>query len=301
MEPQPQPRWFRHLARLFIWPCLLFVQVAMATPTEDTVPVPQRLAVSPSINISSQQSTTLEFGYWGAKGSFAPHEPVPATFVPSHSKLILKLSDHLGAVSDLKWFRNNEQIATEVTELEIATPTASDSGFYWATFNGNPETPSTSSLQIIVASADRHRLGNMSVRSTLTSATPSSTVGFVVQQQGAYPSAHGEYLIRVIGPSLAQFQVSNPLPDPIVRFFNATGNEIIFAHTMIFRAGYFDWLKTVSSSVGAFPVDLPSPPETVEFVSLPVGAYTAQVTSASGAEGDFLFEIYEILDAPPFP
>lgn len=302
------PIRFIPFAILGILPSLLFAQAPVATPAVTvTVPVdgpittPSNAVVAEYINIASQQSTTLEFGFWGAKGVLAPHEPISATFVPINSKLVLTLSDQLGSVSNLKWFRNSEQIATGVTELEIADTTTSDSGFYWATFDGNPETPSTSSLQIVVARADHHRLGNMSVRSTLTAKTPSTTFGFVVQQQGSYPNAYGEYLIRVMGPSLAQFQVPNPVPDPVVRFFNAEGNEFTSVNSLVFEPGYFDWLEDVSSSVGAFPVDLPTTEETVMFIYLPAGAYTAQVSSASGAEGEVLFEIYEVLAPPAFP
>lgn len=287
------PSLISRLTLLCIWPGLLIAQ--------GNVTVPADAVAAESINIPSQQTTTLEIGYWGAKGVHAPHEPVPARLVPVDSKLILTLSDQLGSISDLKWFHNGEQIAAGVSQLEIAETASADSGFYWATFSGNPETPSTSSIQILVAKANHHRLGNMSVRSTITTSAPSATFGFVVSQRDAYDHGYGEYLIRVIGPSLAEYQVANPLPDPVVRFFSPAGDEITFGSSAIFRLDYYSWLETISSSVGAFPIDLPSADETVMFVALSAGAYTAQVTSASGSEGDVLFEIYEVLDAPTIP
>lgn len=281
---------------------ILSGQVTPEHPTDTAVTeVPVDVVVAESINIASQQTTTLEFGYWGVKGTLAPHEPIPATFVPASSKLVLKLSDALGSVSNVQWFRNNEPLSSGSRELEISETANSDSGFYWATFSGNPETPSTSSLQVVVADADHHRLGNMSVRATVTTGSPTATFGFVVAQQGAYPYSYGQYLIRVIGPTLEQFQVPNALPDPVVRFFNAAGDEFFFVTTAIFQPGYYDWLNTLADSVGAFPVDLPSATEFVMFVQLPAGAYTAQVSSASGNVGDVLFELYEVLEAPPFP
>ncbi len=288
--------------RSFLTIPLVAATMAASLLAQDVAPTPDDAVVADSINIANTQSTTIELGYWGVKGTVAPGPYVPATSISPETKLVLRLSDQLGATSNIKWFHNGTQIATDSTELTIASASKADSGFYWATFDGtNPEIPSTSSLQIIVARADHHRLANMSVRATITPDAPRATFGWVVGQPGANPHAYGTYLIRVIGPSLAGLNVPHALADPVVHFYNAAGEELNWAHVMIWDANYIPWLRTVTTSVGAFPIELPSATEFVEFVSLPTGAVTAVVSSASGGSGDVLFELYEVLEPPPYP
>ncbi|MCC5023270.1 MAG: hypothetical protein J6386_10990 [Candidatus Synoicihabitans palmerolidicus] len=68
---------------------------------------------------------------------------------------------------------------------------------------------------------------NSSTRTTLTADNPRMIVGFTVPSnpdpdRPFYPKS---LLIRAIGQGLSQFDVANPLLDPVVQVFDAAGNE----------------------------------------------------------------------------
>ena len=82
--------------------------------------------------------------------------------------------------------------------------------------------------------------------------------------------------------------MDNPLADPAITIFNAAG-EIIGTND--------NWLAAdvaeATSAVGAFALDTDSADAAI-LMTLPAGAYTAQVGNASGVAGIVLVEIYEV-------
>jgi hypothetical protein len=97
-------------------------------------------------------------------------------------------------------------------------------------------------------------------------------------------------LIRASGPALATFNVPGLLPDPQLQLFNSAGTVIQSDNGW----GGNAQVASAAASVGAFLWSLPTSKDSALLVTLPPGAYTAQVAGASGDTGVALVEIYEV-------
>ena len=127
---------------------------------------------------------------------------------------------------------------------------------------------------------------NLSVLSTTGPSEDILTAGFVVRS-----AAPRRLLIRVIGPSLAQFAVSDPLPYPRLVITNDRGEFIAD------NRGWFDLpsLAEAFAAAGAFPLGLGSA-DAAAVVELPAGAYTVQASGVPGTaqSGSALIELYDL-------
>jgi hypothetical protein len=96
-------------------------------------------------------------------------------------------------------------------------------------------------------------------------------------------------LIRASGPALDSFGVAGTLPDPQLGLYSGAtllgGNSGWSGNTDIANA---------AASVGAFAWSNTSSNDSAILVTLPPGAYTAQVSGASGDTGVALVEVYEV-------
>jgi uncharacterized delta-60 repeat protein len=141
---------------------------------------------------------------------------------------------------------------------------------------------------------DPERLINISARGTVSPSTP-LIGGFVIDG-----SSTKSVLIRGVGPGLAQFMVTDAIPDPVLSVFDANGNLIAqnfsWSDQAITGADQAsvstpDFIAT-EDSVGAF--ELSNDADTALIANLPPGAYTFQISSASKATGEALGEVYEL-------
>ena len=134
-----------------------------------------------------------------------------------------------------------------------------------------------------VAGGSASRLANASSRSSLTAADGVLISGFVITG-----TTNGSLLVRGVGPALTQFGVTGALADPIVSLYDGTGRMV---------ANNDNWTATSlvssASSVGAFALVAGSKDAALT-VTLTPGAYTAQVSGATGTTGGALLEIYEL-------
>ena len=134
-----------------------------------------------------------------------------------------------------------------------------------------------------VAGGSASRLANASSRSSLTAADGVLISGFVITG-----TTNGSLLVRGVGPALTQFGVTGALADPIVSLYDGTGRMV---------ANNDNWTATSlvssASSVGAFALVAGSKDAALT-VTLTPGAYTAQVSGATGSTGGALLEIYEL-------
>jgi hypothetical protein len=134
-------------------------------------------------------------------------------------------------------------------------------------------------------------LVNVSIRAWAGTGDNSAVLGIVVN--GSDPK---QLMIRGVGPSLANFGVTNFLPDPVIVSFDGQ----IYGNTgSDWDSGEDADVTTLSSmfaQVGAFAL---APQSTdVAFVStLDPNAYTMNLTSAAGDSGVALAELYD-LDGP---
>jgi hypothetical protein len=127
-------------------------------------------------------------------------------------------------------------------------------------------------------------LSNLAVRSTLDAAGGTLTVGFVIDG-----NAPRRLLVRAIGPGLAQFGVAGVVEDPrlVVR-----REAAIMAENENWSSDEASGIAAAARLVGAFGLPAGSK-DAVLLLTLPPGAYTAQMSAASGG-GVGLVEVYQL-------
>jgi hypothetical protein len=128
------------------------------------------------------------------------------------------------------------------------------------------------------------RLVNISARVQVGTGGDILIAGFVIGG-----STSRTVLIRASGPALVPFGVTGTLPDTELQLYSGStllgSNEGWGGETEIVNA---------AASVGAFPWGSASSKDSAILVTLPPGAYTAQVSGASGDTGVALVELYEV-------
>jgi hypothetical protein len=129
------------------------------------------------------------------------------------------------------------------------------------------------------------RAGNISSRGQVLQGDEVLIGGFIVGG-----SQSKTVIVRALGPSLAQFQISNPLNDPILELRDAAGNLL---------ASNNNWQDDPNAAqIEAEGFDPPQPAESALRISLNPGNYTGIVRSADGATGIGLVEIYDLSPLP---
>jgi hypothetical protein len=96
-------------------------------------------------------------------------------------------------------------------------------------------------------------------------------------------------LIRASGPALVQYGVGGPLTDPQLQLFSGA---TAFASDRGW--GGAPEIMSAAGTVGAFPWNDAASLDSALLITLLPGSYTAQISSASGATGVALVEIYEV-------
>jgi glycogen operon protein len=128
------------------------------------------------------------------------------------------------------------------------------------------------------------RLVNISARVQVGSGGNILIAGFVIGGSTAET-----ILVRASGPALAAFGVAGPLSDPQLKLYSGStllgSNDGWGGDAEIVRA---------AASVGAFQWSNPLSNDSAILVTLSPGAYTAQVSGASGDSGVALVEVYEV-------
>jgi len=126
------------------------------------------------------------------------------------------------------------------------------------------------------------RLGNLSTRAQVGNGANILISGFIVGD-----GAPKKILIRAVGPTLAAFAVTGVLADPVLSLYDAQG-------TLLTSNNDWSGLDAATMTLaGAFPLPAGSR-DAALVVTLPPGAYTAQVGGAGGSTGVALLEIYDI-------
>ena len=133
------------------------------------------------------------------------------------------------------------------------------------------------------------RLVNLSTRVQVGSGVNILIAGFVIGG-----STSKTVLVRASGPALATFGVSGTLPDPALKLYRENADQTsTLLQTDSGWAGNAQ-IAATASRVGAFPWNRASSLDSAILVTLPPGAYTAQIAGASGDTGVALAEIYEV-------
>jgi hypothetical protein len=128
------------------------------------------------------------------------------------------------------------------------------------------------------------RLVNISARVQVGSGGNILIAGFVIGG-----STSKTVLVRASGPALGQFSVTGTLPDPKLSLYS--GATLLGSNS---GWGGGAVIAAAAADVGAFRWMDASSSDSAILVTLPPGAYTAQVAGASGDTGVALVEVYEV-------
>jgi len=128
------------------------------------------------------------------------------------------------------------------------------------------------------------RLINISARVNVGTGGNVLIAGFVIGG-----STSKTVLVRASGPALVPFGVTGVLPDPQLQIFS--GSTLLGSNT---GWGGNNQISSAAASVGAFAWTNPASGDSAALVTLPPGAYTAQVSGASGDTGVALVEVYDV-------
>ena len=131
------------------------------------------------------------------------------------------------------------------------------------------------------------RLINISARNQVGTGGSVLIAGFVVG--GTTPKT---VLIRASGPALAPFRVTGTLPDPKLQLFGSDSPGLTLASNTGWGGNV--QIATAAAWVGAFSWGGLATADSAILTTLPPGAYTAQVSGASGDSGVALVEVYEV-------
>jgi probable HAF family extracellular repeat protein len=133
------------------------------------------------------------------------------------------------------------------------------------------------------------RLVNLSARAQVGTGGNVLIAGFVI---GGTTSK--TVLIRASGPALSAFGVSGALPDPLLQLYqsNSGGTSTLLGTDAGWNGDA--QIASTAASVGAFSWGGTGTPDSALLLTLPPGAYTAEISGASGDTGVALIEIYEV-------
>ncbi len=130
------------------------------------------------------------------------------------------------------------------------------------------------------------RLVNVSTRGTAGSGAAALISGFVIA--GGNANGGERVLLRAVGPGLVQFGTTGVVSDPVISLYDAEGRAL---------GGNDNWVSSIATvaqaaaSAGAFAL-APGSKDAAVLATLPIGAYTVQVSAATA--GTALLEIYEV-------
>jgi glucose/arabinose dehydrogenase len=134
--------------------------------------------------------------------------------------------------------------------------------------------------QVWKISATPSQALNISSRSHVASGENVMIGGFIITG-----SANKRVIIRAIGPSLQQFNVPNPLADPMLELHGATGALI---------TSNDNWRDTQEAEIMNSQLAPRNDLESAIIATLQPGAYTAVVQGKNGASGVGLVEVYDL-------
>jgi len=152
-----------------------------------------------------------------------------------------------------------------------------------ASFLGDPNyLPSTSAPFTQTVVPLDVNLKNLSTRGQVLSGDDVMIGGFVISG-----SVAKTVVIRALGPSLANYGVSNALANPSLRLVRSSDGTTVTMND--------DWQQAANAAdLNATGLAPANPLESAMLVNLPAGAYTVIVSGVNGSTGIGLVEVYEI-------
>ena len=267
--------------------------VVTVVPPGSGIPVPVvPTPISPTLALtgnaeqpaaSGETSITLDINF-GIRAVAPSRVTVPAGET-------LRITGPSFAPRSMQWLKNNQAIPGATTNPLILTSVRSSDAGTYVLVNNEPNVSSLPSQALILGVGQPERLLNISTRAYVGAGEQTLISGFVVG--GAREK---KIIVRAIGLSLASFGVRNFLAAPRLAFFDAAGQPYTNGYAYPAVVGGLTYQQDLADSlakIGAFPVTA-GLGDIVEMRPFAPGSYTVQITSASGASGIVLLEIYEV-------
>ncbi|MBC7369232.1 MAG: hypothetical protein H7343_20895 [Undibacterium sp.] len=162
-------------------------------------------------------------------------------------------------------------------------------GAYTAQIAGADGLTGVALAEVYEVLPDAAQLVNISERAQVGAGANVLIGGFVTT--GSQPS---KVLIRAVGPGLIPFGLTGALTQPVLSIYDSRG-VLIGVNTGWSAGGSTEAvaINNAASSVGAFLLQ-PGSNDCALLVTLPPGAYTAQVSGANGSTGLALIEVYQV-------
>ncbi len=169
----------------------------------------------------------------------------------------------------------------------MTLPTTTNGSVYTAVIHGVGGTGGTGLVEVYDLDAGPgSAILNISTRGEVKTGDNVMIGGFIVLGNGSQ-----RVLVRVLGPTLADAGIADPLADPTLTLVDGQGNEIEFND---------NWMdspeKAAIQASTIAPSDLK---ESAVLRTLPTGNYTAIVRGAGGTTGTGLVEVYALPPASP--
>jgi hypothetical protein len=207
----------------------------------------------------------------------------------------LELHDSAGALiaSNDNWHDNSAEDQMVLTDnnlaptddLESALVKTLDPGAYTVIVRGVADTTGVGLVEAydIDTSATDSKLANISTRGFVETGENVMIGGFILGGGGGGLS---EVIVRGIGPSLADFGVTDALADPLLELHNSDGDLIDSNDNWMDNPN----MQTISDK-GLAPSD---PNEAALYEILPAGLYTAILSGVGETTGTGLVETYDV-------
>ncbi len=206
----------------------------------------------------------------------------------------LELHDSTGAViaSNDNWMENSSEDQMVLTDnnlaptddLESAIVATLDPGAYTVIVRGLADTTGVGLVEaydVDSGTADS-KLANISTRGFVETGENVMIGGFIL---GGGGGGFSQVIVRGIGPSLADFGVTDPLADPFLELHNSDGDVIDSNDNWMDNPN----MQTISDNDLA-PSD---PNEAALYEILPAGLYTAILSGVGDSTGIGLVETYD--------
>ena len=206
----------------------------------------------------------------------------------------LELHDSTGVIADNdNWMDNSAEDQMVLTDnnlaptddLESAIVMTLDPGAYTVIMRGVADTTGVGLVEAydIDGSTTDSKLGNISTRGFVETGENVMIGGFILGGGGGGLS---EVIVRGIGPSLADFGVTDVLADPVLELHNGDG-DLIDSND--------NWMDNPNMQTIIDKELAPSDPnEAALYEILPAGLYTAILSGAGDTTGTGLVEIYNV-------
>jgi hypothetical protein len=194
-----------------------------------------------------------------------------------------------GSGNTYQWFKNGLAIANAFgATFTIAKSAVADSGDYTVVIRNTLGFATSKTVHVGVD--ETARFINLSTRGNVGKSDSLLIVGFVITGPGTK-----RVMLRAVGPTLSQFNVTGVLADPILRVFNGSGAQI-YSNDDWGSSNDIPGVATGESRVGAFTLPNGSA-DAAGILTLNPGSYTAVVSGkpngTTETSGIALAEIYE--------